>query len=88
MALALEACVRPATATEVGTWVEETARDVLAARAKSVAEIEGGAPPERELVTQSRPPPSLTTKIATEETPTFRSARRPRASWRATFFPI
>ena len=40
MAIALERCVPPATASEVGEWVEAIAADVLHKRARIVAEIE------------------------------------------------
>jgi eukaryotic-like serine/threonine-protein kinase len=40
MALALEKACRPATAMEVGAWVEAVAAHGLASRAKAVAEIE------------------------------------------------
>jgi eukaryotic-like serine/threonine-protein kinase len=40
MALALEACGKLATASEVGEWVERTARDALDKRARQIAECE------------------------------------------------
>jgi serine/threonine-protein kinase len=40
MALALEDCVSPATATQLGSWVESLAHDALAERATRVANIE------------------------------------------------
>jgi serine/threonine-protein kinase len=47
LALALEACVTPATPAQVGAWVEELAHDTLAARAAKLAAIERrGAAPE------------------------------------------
>jgi len=41
MALAIEACVPPAPAHEVGEWVERTAEPILSDRAQKIAEIEG-----------------------------------------------
>ncbi len=43
MALTLEACVRPATTTEVGTWVEHLAHQKLTKRAKQVTELESSS---------------------------------------------
>lgn len=43
MALELEACVNPATLSQVGEWVEETAKDVLNKRLAVVSEIESYA---------------------------------------------
>jgi serine/threonine-protein kinase len=43
MAMALERAIPPATAAEVGEWVETHARDVLSYRAERVAEIESSA---------------------------------------------
>jgi serine/threonine-protein kinase len=40
MALELEACVQPATLSQVGEWVENNAAEVLAQRAEKVSEIE------------------------------------------------
>jgi serine/threonine-protein kinase len=40
MAIALERCVAPATSSEVGEWVEQTAGTVIMQRAQHVAEIE------------------------------------------------
>jgi serine/threonine-protein kinase len=46
LAIELERAMPPATASEVGDWVERTAHDVLATRAAKVAEVEGApAPP-------------------------------------------
>ena len=45
LAIELERALPPATASEVGDWVERTAHDVLAARAAKVAEVEGAAAP-------------------------------------------
>jgi serine/threonine-protein kinase len=42
-ALALEKCAPLAPASEIGEWVQSIAGDVLAQRAKLVAEIEGGS---------------------------------------------
>jgi len=43
MALALEGCVPPATASEVSAWVEQIASSTLLQRAKEVAAIESSA---------------------------------------------
>ncbi len=40
MALELEACVQPATLSQVGEWVEHNAAELLAQRAEKVSEIE------------------------------------------------
>jgi serine/threonine-protein kinase len=53
MALALEAAAPPATSRQLGEWVEETARDSLAARTRAVAEFESlsfdDEPPTRQI---------------------------------------
>jgi serine/threonine-protein kinase len=43
MALNLEACIRPATSTEVGAWVEQLAHQKLSKRAQQVAELESSS---------------------------------------------
>ncbi len=43
MALNLEACIRPATSIEVGTWVEQLAHQKLSKRAQQVAELESSS---------------------------------------------
>ena len=43
MALALETCVRPALTSEVSTWVERVAGEVVHARARRVSEIESAS---------------------------------------------
>jgi len=45
MALALEACVAPATAPHIGAWVERIAHDTLAQRARLIAATESGTSP-------------------------------------------
>jgi len=42
MATELEACIAPAPRTDVGQWVERIAQDVLAERARLVADLESG----------------------------------------------
>jgi eukaryotic-like serine/threonine-protein kinase len=49
MALALERAVAPASAAEVGVWVESLAREALASRAAAVCEVETGSGPEGPL---------------------------------------
>jgi serine/threonine-protein kinase len=44
MALEIERRCPPATASEVGDWVESIAKDVLSSRAAMIADIESGAP--------------------------------------------
>jgi serine/threonine-protein kinase len=43
MALALEECIQPATASQVSQWIERIASSVLALRAEQVAEIESSS---------------------------------------------
>jgi len=43
MAMAIEACVRPAQPTEVGSWVEDVARTALRERSQQVQELESSS---------------------------------------------
>jgi len=52
MAVALEDCVAPATATQISAWVESLARDSLAERAGRVAEIESATTQSGDRVSQ------------------------------------
>jgi serine/threonine protein kinase len=67
MALALEACVPPASAPHIGAWVERIAHQKLADRAKLIAEMEARSKPASldEIMSEVR---------STEE----RTARNPR----------
>ena len=53
MALALEASTRPASAVEVGQWVEHLAHENLAKRASQVAELESAPSVRAPLITPS-----------------------------------
>ncbi len=76
MAVALEAACPPATASEVGAWVEKTGGPALTRRAKGVAEIERAssmsAPAAHEILSRldaqsSRPPPPGETEAASTQ---------------------
>ncbi len=55
MALAIESCVVPVRPSEIGRWVEEVAKDSLAARARAIAAIERGPSAELALPESSDP---------------------------------
>jgi serine/threonine-protein kinase len=55
MALALEACAPPATASEVSAWVEQVASSTLWRRAKDVTAIEAGNLTDSQTTLESTP---------------------------------
>jgi serine/threonine-protein kinase len=60
MALAISRAAPPATAFEIGEWVERLASDELAEQARRIAELESGtASRPRTLVVASVPPPAV-----------------------------
>lgn len=58
MALAIEACVEPASATQVGAWIESLAGEALGKRTAQLARIEGGEEAPIGMVPKEAAPPS------------------------------
>jgi serine/threonine-protein kinase len=78
MALALENAMAPATASEVGAWVERVAGPTLARRAAEVAAIESGAISVPQASDRAPPSPALTPAPTSSEVATESAPRRRR----------
>ncbi len=88
MALALERGVDVAMTSEVGEWVERTARERLSHHAERIADIESGsaqtkAPPSHELpslLRTSSEPTKIQPAVATEDVAEFAATSTPASS--------